>query len=152
MLVLTGCKPTEKNYRAAYDKARLKREAEQQSRRELEQDLNVVGSGIVQEVDGVRVETIGDEPVWVLHQRVKAEPPVGPYALVVARMGMRANAQALAEDHEGWRAVKAGEGYLVLAGEASTPSAIVELKHEFEKRHKDFKPLNLPGLTILTGN
>lgn len=152
VLVLTGCKPTEKNYRAAYDKARLKREAEQEARREIEQDLNIVGTGVVQEVDGVRLETIGDETVWVLHQRIKSDPAVGPYALAVARMGMRANALALAEDYEGWRAVKAGDSYLVLAGEADTPDGILLLKHEFEKRHKDFRPLNLPGVTIVTGN
>lgn len=149
LLVLAGCKPTEKNYKSAYDIARQKRESELAARQELEKDLNMVGPGIVQEVDGVRLEPIGDKMMWVLHQRLTSDSRVAPYALAVARMGMRANAQALAEDHAGWRALKGGDSYYVIAGEADSLEGILEKKGDFEREHADFKPLNLPGITIL---
>ncbi|MDE5774127.1 MAG: hypothetical protein K2H86_06700, partial [Muribaculaceae bacterium] len=134
---------------SAYDIARQKREAEIVARQELEKDLNMVGPGIVQEVDGVRLEPIGDNMMWVLHERLASDVRVAPYALAVARMGMRANAQALAGDHPGWRAVRGGDRYYVIAGEADTLEGILAKRADFEREHADFKPLNLPGITIL---
>lgn len=149
MLVFCGCKPTEKHYREAYDRARQKREAEENARRELERDLQIVGTGVIQEVDGVRLEPIAGDTVWVLHKRLTSEAGVAPYSLAVARMKMRANASGMAESNDGWKVLKGGDEYFVIAAESESADEILEKKRGFEKKNKDFHAPGLPGVTIV---
>ncbi len=149
LLVLCGCKPTEKHYRAAYDRARQKREAEENARRELERDLQIVGSVVIQEVDGVRLEPLGGDTVWVLHKLLTKDGGVAPYSLAIARMKMRANALGMAESDAGRTVAKGGEEYFVLAAESESVEEILEKKRAFEKKNKDFHTPGLPGVTIV---
>lgn len=148
--ILGGCKPSEKHYRSAYDQARHKREAEESARRELEAGVDVVGSGVIQEVDGARLEPFCGDTVWTLHRRLSPdEGPASPYSLAVARLSMRTNAQAMADDHPGWRAIGDGESFFVIAGEASDCKTILDIKRQFERENPGFATINLPGATVI---
>ena len=96
-LLLWGCKPTEKNYEAAYSKAaeaaRLKAEAEKASDTGAE----------LESIDGPRIENIGEESVYVGNTRIKPFEVDGPmdegsYGIAIAKYSMPTNARRHLQD------------------------------------------------------
>lgn len=150
MLLLVGmsaCKPVEKHYRSAYEQAQRKRQAEEAERRATETGL--IGGGVLQEVDGARLEPIEGDTLWVMHRQFASSDSVAPWSVGVARMKMRANALSLTEELGEGRCVKSGEEYYVLTGESPDAAAARGYMRQFEKRHPGFRAIGLPALTLM---
>ncbi|MDE7180103.1 MAG: hypothetical protein K2N88_02760 [Muribaculaceae bacterium] len=92
-LIFVGCKPTEKNYKAAYDSALAKREqaAAEQMR---------PASGLLSD-DGPTMRVIEGDTIFVTRERIRldnGERPSGQWAVAVALFKMDTNAKAIAAD------------------------------------------------------
>ena len=150
-ILLSGCKPTEKGYKAAYDAALTKREA-------ANADLGLdVPEGALQQVDGPQLKTIEGEKVYVLHQRLKPldEEMKLPhnFNVAVGCFKMPTNCKALAEDlkKEGLEAFPTrdteGKFYTIAASFKSQKEAITFSK-EYEKK-KGRTYVGLPGAPVI---
>lgn len=144
-----SCKPTEKNYRTAYDTAMIKRQAEEEARRQLEKDLDIVGEGLLEEVDGTRREVLGGDTVWALHTRFAQRDSILPYSLAVAKLAMRANAHAMTERHPHWKAASSNDNFYILAAQSHSLDSILHARRAFIKANPDFHAIALPGITII---
>lgn len=152
LLLLTGlgsCKPTEKNYRSAYDVARQKTLREEEERRLLQADLQIAGDDRLQEVDGVRLEPIADTQAWILHLRFPKDTEQKEYSLTPARFRMPTNANAMAEQFPGARVVKAADQYYVIVAETNSDSIAVAALKSFKIAHPDLSPIGLPDIVII---
>ena len=144
---IAGCKPVEKHYRSAYEQAQRKRQADEAER--LASESGLIGGGVLQEVDGARLEPIDGDTLWVMHRQFAAADSVAPWSVGVARMKMRANALSLTEELGEGRCVKSGEEYYVLAAESPDGVSARRSMAEFEKRHPGFRAIGLPALTLI---
>ena len=95
LLVMTGCKPTEKNYKNAYDVAVAKKKAAA--------DVLDVDASELQAVEGIRKQTVGDGTVSLLSENIKPMEEAnqggeGPMAVVVGKFNMTTNARRQVED------------------------------------------------------
>ncbi|MCH5225592.1 MAG: membrane lipoprotein lipid attachment site-containing protein [Muribaculaceae bacterium] len=106
-LLLSGCKPTEKGYKSAYDAALNKRQ-------ESLADIDVkLPEGALQEFDGMELKEINGTKVYVTNQRLK--PAVenfklpGSYNVAVGAYKMITNCKAQSEvlKEEGFEAFPA---------------------------------------------
>lgn len=148
MMSATGCKPTERNYRAAYELAQNKLGAEKASRAELLSGMTVAGvsSGDLQEVDGVRLEVLGTDTVWTIHKELSDVE--APYYLGFGRIRMKTNAQSFATDLNA-RAIKSDDSYIIIGHPAYSLQEILALRRDYLHRNSHFTPVGLPGLTIV---
>ncbi|MDE7080767.1 MAG: hypothetical protein K2O78_03840 [Muribaculaceae bacterium] len=157
LLLSPGCKPTEKNYRSAYDVAREKRERDLQRQQELQNELGLQGAGVMQQGDdGAMLEEVAGRKVWTRHMNFAKADTVRIYAVSVATFGMGTNARAMAADlrNEGWsksRAVEGGGRSLVLIGDSNLPEEAVEMLTRFEDGHKDWQYVGQPGIMLVIG-
>lgn len=152
-IALSGCKPSERNYRAAYDVATAKTERENEERRELNEAMGLE-NGVLQEVDGFRIERLADRDVWTRHINMAAADSVGAFSVSVARFKMPANAEALSADlrTEGFPAARtgrSGEEWYVLIAEGDSPDKIFEIGDRFRHKFPDFHYVGQPGQAIL---
>lgn len=95
MLLLAACKPTEKNYRNAYEKAIAKK-------KEIA-DMDSIDIDEIISVDGARRQQVGDDYVWILPEIVKPMKDdksggEGSMAVVVGKFSMSTNADRQAAD------------------------------------------------------
>lgn len=150
-----GCKPTEKNYRSAYDVARGKRDRDNRQREELRRDMGI-GGDVMQEVDGAALARVDDREVWVRHVAFPAADSVATYAVSIATFRMPANAASLAADMraEGFgtaRAVKGADRHFVIIGESSDTPPAIEIMEKFSSRHPDWQYVGQPGIMLIIG-
>ncbi len=152
---LTSCKPTEKNYRSAYDVARQKREREDARRQELQKDMGL-DEGVLQEVDGVRRASIGGAEVWATNASFSPADSLATYSVSVATFKMSSNAQAMAADlrAEGWRGSRAAihdsHHYVIIGSDADSEAALT-LMRSFEEKHKEWQYVGQPGIMLIIG-
>ena len=135
LLILSGCKPTEKGYKSAYDAALGKRQAAM-----AELDVNLP-EGAIQSVDGPQLKNVEGADVYLLNQRIS---PVeeemklpGNYNVVVGTYKMSTNcmAQSRALKEEGYEAfpAKATDGmYFTVAGSFSSMKEAVEFYKKYQ--------------------
>ncbi|MCM1377558.1 MAG: hypothetical protein NC097_04020 [Clostridium sp.] len=94
-MAFAGCKPTEKNYKAAYEAARDKRAAMLHS-----YDL----SSPLQDDETISIKLIDGDSVWVSHERLELRPAEGDsvpdmhYGVAFSTFKMPTNACAQAAD------------------------------------------------------
>lgn len=144
LVVLTGCKPTEKNYRSAYDAAVAKRE-------KATADANLPADLILE--DGPKKEKIGDLEVATLNERlspVDNGDALGMVNVAVAQFKMptnaRSGAEALKEKGFQARVVKATGGrYFLLAGSYADFDAALECAARFRKAYPDYPYIGFQG-------
>ena len=149
-MALTGCKPTEKNYKAAYDSALAKREA-------AVREQMLPATGMLSD-DGPQQRIVAGDTVYVLKERIlklDGTPVPGKWAVAVGMFKMDTNAKSGAEQlaREGFpEAIPAkatGGRYFTLVATASTiDSARLESKRFMEK-HKSYPYVGLPGAPVL---
>ncbi|MDE6340857.1 MAG: hypothetical protein K2K93_00935, partial [Muribaculaceae bacterium] len=125
-LTFTSCKPTEKNYQAAYDAAKSKREQKDPD------DLLLTGGHRLLSEEASNWKVIGSDSLQVEHLMIRpAEgyvwPQSGPYRLAVSLYKMNTNAKAAIKDLQNSRSsltpviAETGKGRLyIIAGSAST--------------------------------
>lgn len=155
LCVMTGCKPTEKNYRAAYDVARDKREREIRRQEEIRSEMGV-GGGVMQEVDGAALADICGRNVWTRHIRFPAKDSVATYSVSVAAFKMKSNAEAMAADMraKGWsrsRSATGGDEHFVLVFESAEAAEAVTEMERFSSSAKDWQYVGQPGIMMIIG-
>lgn len=144
MLLLAGaCKPTEKNYRAAYDAAKAKREY-----KDPDEELLTGGHRLLSD-DATNWVVLGQdslqtERIWLKPSDGAKWPQSGPYRLAVAMFKMSTNANSTLSDlkkHKGLTPVIAEDGQkrlFLIAGSATTPDSLAAVLSTFRKAAPDF--------------
>lgn len=149
-LMFVGCKPTENNYKKAYDAALAKREqaATEQMR---------PATGLLSD-DGPSMRVVEGDTVYVLRERLRLQDgtrPEGEWGVAVALFKMRTNADATAENlkAEGWKdAVSVNatrERHYTLVGNAATLDSARMVANKFKETHPDYPYIGLPGAPVL---
>lgn len=147
MMSMGACKPTEKNYRAAYDAAQAKRQA-------AAADDLIPAQGL-QATDGPRLTTVGSSQIYTWSEPLKSTGfELGICNMAVALYSMDTNARSLAErlQTEGYRAgvvTNADGKFYVIASVTPTLEEAAAAVAEFEKRHSGFPYSGLPGAPLV---
>lgn len=154
LMLSGGCKPTEKNYRNAYDAAVAKRE---KANNELD-DLLPAGS-VLQDADGPLTMKINGRDVAYTRDRVKVEAegegvPQGRYRVAVGLYTMSTNAEGqcarLRESgYDSYLAVNADGKHYLMIGAWDTPEEAADAAEAFAKRNKNFPYPGLKGEPVL---
>lgn len=132
LMMLPACKPTEKNYREAYDIAIAKK---QQTEAELEAD------GIT-DADAPTIRIVKGDTLYfkAMPLRVKADDaPLHPYNLVVDQFKMPTNARSSAATikEKGFEArtlQSSGDKWIVVAGGADSLDETIALVKRFRSK------------------
>ena len=157
MILAQGCKPTEKNYRSAYDVAREKRDRDRASREELQKDMGLQSAGKMEQGDGeATISVIDGKKVWTRHLNFQRKDSVLMYAVSVGTFGMGINARALAAELQasGWRESKVAEGggrSFVIIGSSNKTEDAMQLLLEFDKQHERWQYVGQPGVMLIIG-
>lgn len=150
MTILVGCKPTEKNYKAAYDAALAKRE-----QAAIEQMRPTTG---LLSDDGPQMRIIGSDTVYVNRAILRTEDkkrPQGTWAVAVGMFKMDTNARAAAENlkNDGWKdafmANSTGSVYYSIIGTTTSLDDANALQKAFRSKHPDYPFIGLPGAPVL---
>ncbi|MDE5878051.1 MAG: SPOR domain-containing protein [Muribaculaceae bacterium] len=143
-----ACKPTEKNYRAAYDAAQAKRQA-------AVADDFIPAQGL-QSTDGPRLTTVGETQIYTWSEPLKSDDvKLGICNIAVGLYSMDTNARSLAErlQSEGYShagVVTNGDGkFYVVAVVTTTLEEAAAAVAEFEKRHAGFPYSGLQGAPLV---
>lgn len=139
MLIFNGgCKPTERNYAEAYDRAIAKREAK-------DPDAAIIyGNAKVHTLPGVTERVINGDTVPTSYMTVRplegeTLPETRPIRVVVAVFKMKANAEALASDlkKEGYDAAAGmgtGERFVTLGGSFDSIEKAAAFVKEYRRK------------------
>lgn len=151
LLLLTGCKPTEKNYKAAYDAALSKRQAEKS-----DPDLNLP-AGVYQRLDEPGKRDINGKSYPYQFVRLKpldADWVLDPYCVAVAVYKMPTNCQAQVHDlrEAGFKAfgAKAADDryYVFIAGYETIEDAAANVD-KYVTKNKDAVYVGLPESPVI---
>lgn len=152
IIALSGCKPTENNYRAAYDAAKAKREA-------AEADAMIPATGL-QSDDGTSLKIIDGDSVYVSRDRLRLDPALKDvfkaYNVVVGvyKMNTNAKAQAAALAEKGYAAhavMTTGDRWYTLVGCFDALSEAQAFIKEFKKKNPGYPYIGLPGSPVIVG-
>ena len=145
-----SCKPTEKNYKAAYDAALGKR---QQS------DLDIPIPGGTLLVDGSpRKVTVNGDSVYISNEKLKSEDGTGyvkhRYNVAVGSYKMLTNCSAHVSDlvnkgYEAFAAESSQGKYYVIAGSFDSLEEAASLAVSFSSREKKAFFVGLPGAPVI---
>lgn len=149
-LMFAGCKPTENNYRAAYDAALAKRReaAEQQMR---------PATGLLDD-EGPQMRVLAGDTVFVLSgrlSRLDGSRPEGKWALAVALYKMDTNARAAASDlalngyPDAFAAKSTDDNYYTVAAVSASMDSVVAESKAFKLRFPGYPYVGLPGAPVL---
>lgn len=153
LLLLGACKPSEKNYRSAYEAAR---EKERRSNEALGIDagkLLSVDGAVATAVDG---DTIYVQPVTVTVAEVpdSVASGTGDRGVAIARHSMHANAISQLADlsvrYSGMFLAKDGDGkWYVMLGRFADNSEALRAIRRFEESAPDYPFVGLPGRPVV---
>lgn len=148
--ILIGCKPTEKNYQAAYDAAQAKRaEAAAEQMRPA--------TGLLSD-DGPQRRVVNGDTIYVLSERTRALDGAkipGRFSLVVGSYKMDTNAKASAADlissgYSGAFAAKGFNGkYFTIVVTSSDMDSIRSESKKFQKKFPSYPYVGLPGAPVI---
>lgn len=148
--VLGGCKPVEKHYKSAYDAAIEKREAAMA-------EQMIPATGLLSD-DGPQQRIVDGDTLFVVRERLSgyegATVPRG-WLIAVGQYKMNTNAIANVGDlqREGYKNAQAvrttGGRWYAIADTAATLDAVRPKVREFERRHKGYPYVGLPGRPVL---
>lgn len=150
LVVAAGCKPTEKNYKAAYDAAVQKRQqaADEQMR---------PATGLLSD-DGPQRRVVDGDTVYVLRERILAldgSALSGKWGVAVGVFKIDTNAKAAASDLRGQGCPGAipakarGGKFYTLAATVATLDSAKSAAADFSKRFKEYPYVGLPGAPVL---
>lgn len=147
LLPLVSCKPTEKNYRAAYEAAKGKRET-------VDTDADILNSGRIDEPSS-NEEKVREFKVETRH--FNPGDDIADYMFVIARYGMSTNAEAHAASLRDKKlhahAVTLGpEEWYVVAASFPDVEAAQEFGRKYESKHQSEKWIGLTEPFILHAN
>lgn len=146
----TGCKPTEKNYQAAYEAAQRKRAADAN-----DADMGLPAKGL-QQIGAPVAKTVNGHEVLTETKFLKRPGGefMNKYNVAVARYKMATNAKAQADrlTAEGYRAFQAEgtEGWhYVIAGTFDTLAAAADLATGYARKNEPAAFVGLPGAPVV---
>lgn len=150
-MCLAGCKPTEKNYKSAYDAALEKRQA-------AVADLGVEIDGTrLEQVDGAQLREVDGVSVYVLNERISpadfiSELP-GNYNVAVGKYKMITNSKSQSEvlQKSGLHAFPAKNSedyYYTIAASFPSLTEAVEFYKNYQKNEGNVF-VGLPGAPII---
>lgn len=154
ILLLTACKPTEHNYRNAYDKA-----YEAAQRKAAEMSVSTDGA-VLETFDGPRVEIVEGDTLYVSPVTVSGfetdgeKSRAGKIGIAVARYSMPTNARRhmadLAGKYPGASMATDGDDnyYVLIDRVASIPEAAAPLRG-FRKANPDYPYIGLGGKALI---
>lgn len=156
LIGMAACKPTEKNYRSAYDVALEKREREKREGEERRREMGLEDGAILQDADGVRRISVGEREVLSRNLNFARADSVKTYAVSVGTFRMPGNAKAMAADLDaegfpGTRALKSGDNYFIVIGSGEDASEGVELMDRFSASKPDWQYVGQPGILMVIG-
>lgn len=133
VLLLTACKPTEKNYKNAYDAAYGA------AQRKAEKEAESLSGGKLESLDGPQLEVVGSDSIPMGRERVKPYETQLPadgnkVGIAIARYKVPTNARRHLEDvkaeyPEAFVASDGGENYYVMVKRvASVPEALEPIR------------------------
>ena len=149
-LMFIGCKPTEKNYKAAYDAALSRRQ-------EVAQEQMRPASGMLSD-DGPQMRVVDGDTVYVLRERLRMPAGTrvpGKWCVGVGVFRMDTNAKAavaaLGESGcpEAFVAKAAGGKFYSVAAYASSLDSARLAAKDFVARFPDYPFVGLPGAPVL---
>lgn len=149
-LMFASCKPTENNYKAAYDAALEKREA-------VSREQMLPATGLLSD-DGPQMKILEGDTIFVLKELLyRGEPAqkVAGWKVAVSLYKMETNASANATDlqNSGWKNAFAahakGEKWYVVVDKTSTLDSARVIAKEFIKKHKNYPYIGLPSSPVL---
>lgn len=155
LVLFASCKPTEKNYQAAYDAAKAKREYV-----DPDQALLTGGHAILSE-DASAWVTVGKDSLQLVRTFLKPTDSTGwaekgPYRLAVAMFKMSTNANSLADDLKskgGADPVVARDGedrLFLIVGSGPTTESLGAALESFRKKNPDFPYIGMnPPMPIV---
>lgn len=151
-LMFVGCKPTEKNYKEAYDAALARR-------REAAAEQMRPATGLLSD-DGPQLRVMDGDSVFLLRERLyelDGSPVRGRWSVAVGLFRMDTNAKAAAGilRQKGFHEAKAvkskgGKYYAVSAETASLDSARIAAK-AFVTAMPEYPYVGLPGSPVMVG-
>lgn len=152
MIFLSACKPTENNYRQAYDAAKAKREA-------ANADAMIPASGLLSD-DGTSLKIVNGDSLYVSRDRLRLDPEnpdiLKAYnvAVGVYKMNTNARAQAAALAEKGYDAhavMTTGDRWYALAGGFSSLEDAQAFIKEFKKKNPGYPYIGIPGNPVIIG-
>ena len=149
-LAFVACKPTEKNYREAYDAAVAKRQkaAEEQMR---------PATGLMSD-EGPQMRVLNGDTLFVTHEMLRHLDGTriqGRWALAVGMYKMDTNAKASADDlaqanfPEATAVRSTGDRYYTVAAFAQTLDSIQKLSLKFKAAYPNYPYVGLPGAPVM---
>lgn len=148
LLILAGCKPTEKNYKAAYEIAQGKKD-----KAKAEEDPEEAG---MIRVGQPRTQVVNGEEVGVLNEYLSVDKGVERKSVnvVVAQLKMPTNAKSGAENlcKMGYKAFAAqgqGDRWFVVAGSFDTMQEGLDFIKKFRTRNPEYPYIGLSGAPII---
>lgn len=149
-LLLASCKPTEKNYKAAYDAALEKREAAMR-------EQMIPTTGLMSD-DGPQMRVVEGDTVYVLREALRRGEPsrkVGGWSVAVALYKMETNARANVENlvSEGYApafVARAGsEKWYAVVATVSTLDSARMVSSDFRRSHPGYPYVGLPKSPVI---
>lgn len=154
LALMSGCKPTEKNYKSAYDAALQKRKAAET----LDVDLVMPGQKL-QSLDGPNIQIVNGDSVYVMVKRVKALEEGNanisrPYKVAVSMYKMKTNCLALTNDlkergYEAFGVTDADGNCYVIAGSFTSLPEAALFDKQFQKKEKSHIYSGLPSAPVI---
>lgn len=148
-VAMTACKPTEKNYRNAYEAAKSKRE-----QKDPDEALLTGGHRLLSEAAS-NWRVVGGDSLQLQHILLTPTEGyswngTGPYRLAVAQFSMSTNAEAAIKDIKRGKlnpvVAKTGKGNLfIIAGSATTPDSLATTLQTFRSENPEFQFIGLEG-------
>lgn len=154
LLLAAGCKPTERNYQAAYDAAQSHRQAA------VADEAALSGGRELSRFEGPSLRRDGDREYYWQGVRVRPEGEGAPegaqgrYLVAVGKYRMASNPRAQSADlrSEGWKAYMARDaedGFWTIAGGYDGLDEAVEEAQRFADTHREYPYIGLPGPVVL---
>ncbi|MDE6297579.1 MAG: SPOR domain-containing protein, partial [Muribaculaceae bacterium] len=151
-LTLTACKPTEENYKKAYDAAKAKREL-------ANAEAMMPTTGLLSD-DGISLKVVDGDSIFVSHERLRVDPELKSelktysVAVGVYKMNTNAKAQANSLKQEGYKAFASqttGERWYTILGSFDKLEEAKKLIFEFKKKNPDYPYIGLPNSPVVIG-
>ena len=152
VLLLAGCKPTENNYRSAYEKA------VEAAQRKAEAEMESINGEKMESLDGPRVEVIDGDTILIARNRIKPfetsleKPCKGGVA--VARYSMPTNAKRHADDlrkgyPESFVGFDGEEYYYVIIETVDNSTEAASIIRKFKVTRPEYNYIGLQGTPLL---